>query len=53
MGTRGYSRFDIEEAIRESQERRHDARVSDDSWRLVQDDMTPLLGMVWRRVEEE
>lgn len=52
MGTRGYSRFDIEDAIRESQERRHDARVSDPRWILVESS-DGLGGMVWRRVEEE
>lgn len=41
----------VEEAVLASQHKRHDARLTDPSWILIEGDDG--LGLVWRRVEGE
>lgn len=42
----------VEAAILASQHARHDARLTDPAWTIVEDDLTPMLGGgTWRRVE--
>lgn len=48
---RRYSEQEIDEAVLASQDRRHEARLADPSWQLVEAD-DGLGGLVWRQTKE-
>ena len=49
---RRYSEQEIDEAVLASQDRRHEARLADPSWQLVEAD-DGLGGLVWRQIKED